>query len=428
MKVTSEPIRILLVEDNPGDARVLQDMLGGLPEPGCTLASRGSLSAAQRYLHTEPVDVVLLDLGLPDAYGFEALGGIEDLIRGTPVVVITALEDERVTRKALELGAQDFLVKGRFDADLLFRSIRYAMDRQRGVLETQVRTFVEAQTSKFLEACPIGMVMAGPEGRIQEANPAFMELLGYTPEDVEAGTLHWETLVVEADREGHAKALGEIQAGRGHATWEVGLLTKDGGVLPMQLGGARLEDPSAGTVAYVMPSRERPDPPALEACQDPVTGLKSREAFMEILGPAMASSHRYGHPLSLGLYDLDGFKDINTRYGQPVGDEVLRGLAAVLSRGIRGADVAARYGGDEFCVLFPHSSASQASHGLERIQAASAGTVFLGPQGTSFTVTATFGLVDLSSGIKTPERLFQLADQALDRAKDAGRNKVESGS
>ena len=126
-----KPLEILLVEDSPGDIRLIQEMLRGLPEPGCTLTCRHRLSEAQGYLQVEHPEVILMDLGLPDANDLEAMEGIRRLAMGIPVVVLTGLDDEGLAHRALEQGAQDYLVKGRFDAQMLLRSLRYAMDRQR---------------------------------------------------------------------------------------------------------------------------------------------------------------------------------------------------------------------------------------------------------------------------------------------------------
>lgn len=427
MNASSEPLDILLVEDNPGDVRLIQEMLKSLPEPGYTLTCRERLSEARSFLDDRHPEVILMDLGLPDAYGLEALEGIRSLVNGTPVVVLTAMNDQRLAHRALQKGAQDFLVKGSFDAALLLRSMRYAIDRQRR--ESALKAS-EARIRKLLEACLIGIVLADPEGRILEANHAFLDLMGCTKDEIEAQQLRWDGLVRPTELERHAAALAEIRAGRGHPPWEVEFLKRDGQALPVLLGAARLEGPGYGIVAYAMDISERRahlDQLKLEARQDSLTGLKNRKAFLEILEPAMASSHRYGHPLSLALCDLDGFKQINDAHGHGVGDEVLRGFGAILSLEIRGDDVAARFGGDEFCILFAHSAPAQAGQSLERIRASFEAKRFQVRQGVSCSATASFGLVQLPLGIKSAEGLFLLADEALYRAKGAGRNHVEVG-
>jgi diguanylate cyclase (GGDEF)-like protein/PAS domain S-box-containing protein len=427
MNTETEPLDILLVEDNPGDVWLIKEMLKTLPEPGCTLNCRERLSEAQRFLDTQHPEVILMDLGLPDAYGLDALEGIRNLVNGTAVVVLTAINDQRLAHRALQKGAQDYLVKGSFDAALLLRSMRYAIDRQRR--ESALKAS-EARIRKLLEACLIGIVLADPEGRIMEANPAFLDLMGLGQEELKGQEVRWDQLVTSADREKHAKALGEIQSGGGHPPWEVEFLHKDGRALPILLGAARLEGPGYGIVAYAMDiseRRARMEELKLEARSDALTGLKNRKAFLELLEPAMTSSHRYGHPLSLALCDLDGFKQINDAHGHAVGDEVLRTFSAILAHELRGDDVAARFGGDEFCLLFAHSTAAQARGSLERIRDTFGRKEFQVRQGISCSATASFGLVELPPGVRVPEGLFLLADEALYRAKAGGRNRIEAG-
>ena len=423
----TKPLEVLLVEDNPGDARIIREMLQGLPEPGFSLAWRERLSEAQRYLNTRHPEVILMDLGLPDAYGLEAVEGIRRMVNGIPVVVLTALDDERLAHRVLEQGAQDYLVKGRFDATILLRSMRYAMERQRREAELRAS---EARTRKLLEACLIGIVLADPAGRIVEANQAFLDLLDCTQEEVEAGAVRWDRLVIGGQQERHAEALADIQAGRAHQPWEVEFLKRDGRTFPVLLGAARLEGPTFGIVAYAMDISERKahlEQLQREARQDALTGLKNRRGFLEILEPALAASQRYGHPLCLALCDLDEFKQVNDRHGHGAGDEVLEAFGNLLSQEVRGDDVPARLGGDEFCILFAHSSSSTAIKSLERVQKALARKGFISPQGLPFFVTASFGLVDLPIGVQSPEGLLQVADEALYRAKQGGRNRIGLG-
>src|SRR5687768_12649372 len=129
--VTQELIRVLLVEDNPGDARLVHEMLseeGGLD---FTLTHVPTVKAALQHLSAEPpmTDAILLDLSLPDESGVatveRVVGGAADAV----VVVMTGAGDEELGVAAMEAGAQDYLVKGQVDGRLLRRSLRFAMER-----------------------------------------------------------------------------------------------------------------------------------------------------------------------------------------------------------------------------------------------------------------------------------------------------------
>jgi signal transduction histidine kinase/CheY-like chemotaxis protein len=125
------PIRVLLVEDNPGDARLLRELLKEAGGSQFDLVHVDRFGEALRVLKQEQFPVVLLDLSLPDAQGLDNISRLNSHLEGTPIVVLTGLNDEDVAVKALQQGAQDYLIKGQVDGQLLVRSLRYAIQRQK---------------------------------------------------------------------------------------------------------------------------------------------------------------------------------------------------------------------------------------------------------------------------------------------------------
>jgi diguanylate cyclase (GGDEF)-like protein len=124
-------ITILLIEDNSGDARLLREMLNESASRKYDLTHVGSMEKAVNYLATISVDLVLLDLGLPDANGLGAVRQARAAANDIPIVVLTGLDDELLAAQALQQGAQDYLVKGQIQPNGLIRSLRYAIERQR---------------------------------------------------------------------------------------------------------------------------------------------------------------------------------------------------------------------------------------------------------------------------------------------------------
>ena len=124
------PMRVLLVEDNPGDARLLREILAEVGAHRFELTHHTTLAAALNRLSEGGIDVVLLDLSLPDSDGLDTFARAHSQAPGVPVVVLTGLPDDALAAAALREGAQDYLVKGRADPELLVRSMRYAMERQ----------------------------------------------------------------------------------------------------------------------------------------------------------------------------------------------------------------------------------------------------------------------------------------------------------
>jgi len=125
------PILALVVEDNPADALLLEDVLRRIRDAQFEITHVERLADALASLALASYDIVLLDLGLPDSQGTQTVTGLRQSQPQVPVVVLTGLDDEAVGISAVQLGAQDYLVKGNFAPSLLGRSIRYAIERKR---------------------------------------------------------------------------------------------------------------------------------------------------------------------------------------------------------------------------------------------------------------------------------------------------------
>jgi diguanylate cyclase (GGDEF)-like protein len=129
------PRRVLLVEDNQIDVALVRALLADATGSACQLTAVSLLADARSHLLSTETDCVLLDLSLPDADGLETVEGLLDIAPQVPIVVLSGLQDDRVTAAALNEGAQDYLIKGQVDGGLLWRSIRYAVERKRAELE-----------------------------------------------------------------------------------------------------------------------------------------------------------------------------------------------------------------------------------------------------------------------------------------------------
>ena len=129
---TDGVISVLLVEDNPGDRRLIEVTLAEVSQPRFSVRSADRLSGALAELETGGVDVVLLDLSLPDSDGLSTFHRLRQSAQSLPVVVMSGLEDNEVALAAVEAGAQDYLPKSAVDEQQLVRALQYAMRRARG--------------------------------------------------------------------------------------------------------------------------------------------------------------------------------------------------------------------------------------------------------------------------------------------------------
>ena len=155
--------------------------------------------------------------------------------------------------------------------------------------------------------------------------------------------------------------------------------------------------------------------------KDDVTGLYNRRFFSIRLEEELSRHRRFNHPVSVVLFDLDGFKAVNDELGHAVGDETLRDIAQILMKHSRGINVVSRYGGDEFAILLVETSKAGARLNADRIRQ----VVSQYPFSHGKPVTASFGVASLPDDeAATSEDLFRAADEALYMAKRAGKNQV----
>jgi two-component system cell cycle sensor histidine kinase PleC len=134
-------MKILLVEDNPGDIRYLEEILIKGSAALLEMDTAGSLAEAHQLLSQKKYDIVLLDLSLPDGHGIESLLSVRNAYPSVPIIVLTGLDDEFISTYTVREGAQDYIVKGSFDTNLILRMMKYAIERKR--LEHRLRAAVE---------------------------------------------------------------------------------------------------------------------------------------------------------------------------------------------------------------------------------------------------------------------------------------------
>lgn len=160
------------------------------------------------------------------------------------------------------------------------------------------------------------------------------------------------------------------------------------------------------------------------AARDPLTGLYNRRHFNEVLARAFFEARRYHIPLACLMIDMDEFKSVNDQFGHHVGDEVLMVASATVNGQLRAADVAARFGGDEFVVLLSHTDGDQAHHLARRIHEKFA--LDLRERLPQVSLSLSIGIACLSEcGAIRPDEFIRAADRALYQAKQRGKNRIE---
>ncbi|MGA3118416.1 MAG: ATP-binding protein [Syntrophobacteraceae bacterium] len=172
-------INVLLIEDNPADARFIAEIIRtGRHASKFDLIHKSRLRDALQYLKESerPVDAILLDLSLPDSQGFDTFLRLLTEASDLPIIVLTGIDDETVATRAVQEGAQDYLVKGQVDGPLLSRSILYAIERKRTEKDLQ-------KQAALLNLAHDAIFVRGPDHTVQFWNDGAVELYGFTREE-----------------------------------------------------------------------------------------------------------------------------------------------------------------------------------------------------------------------------------------------------
>jgi len=280
--------------------------------------------------------------------------------------------------------------------------------------DTQLRAIQHA-----LESAADSFLITDEAGKIIFANAAFKNSFG--PDTEPNAPFELSELFLNP---GVAATMKENVETLGTFSCEVPMVARNGEEFHALVRATAIGGDSSGQAGrlYIFSDITEQEQFRQQAYHDVLTGLYSRRHFMELLQQNMSLARRHGHPLSLCLCDLDKFKEVNDTHGHQVGDDVLETFGRVISEEIRAEDIAGRLGGDEFCLLFPYVPAKVASICLERVRKKFASITFTTEAGDTFSVSATFGIVDLDSRVDAQDDLIELADKSLYKAKELGRN------
>jgi len=219
--VNEEKVNVLLVEDNPGDARLVQELLAEVHDAPFELTVVDRLSAAVEQLQAGTFQVVLLDLTLPDSHGLESLRRLHKEAPGMPIIVLTGLDEEILALTAVGEGAHDYLVKSLLDSKTLLRSLCYTVERVERLAEIE-RFRSQEQRQQELDRLAVLVRTFGSSGSadrpaVREAQPdAFDELVGLYGDLLDTALenrVHSSSPSVTDELLGLAQRLGSLGAG-----------------------------------------------------------------------------------------------------------------------------------------------------------------------------------------------------------------------
>lgn len=213
-------VKILLIEDNPGDARLIHELLKFAEEATFQLEFADDLCSGIKKLTGHEYDIVLLDLSLPDSHGLETFIKIHKHAQNIPVVVLTGFEDKKFALKTLQEGAQDYLLKSQINTSMLSRVIRYAIERFRWQARLKQETMrlqsSESRLQTIIHQNADGIIIVDEESNIQFLNPVAEALLGKQSDELTGTTFDFSTVSnqkneIEITHRNKEKIFGEMR-------------------------------------------------------------------------------------------------------------------------------------------------------------------------------------------------------------------------
>ncbi len=421
---------LLLVEDNPGDACLLREMLN---EPGThrsELTHVKCLGDAEKHLVEHAVDIILLDLGLPDAQGLGAVRRTHAIAPNVPLVVLTGMDDEVLAGQALQEGAQDYLIKGQIETRGLRRALRYAVERK----AMEEALFVEKERAQVTLKC-IGDAVACTDiaGSITFLNLVAETMLGWSLQEAAGHPMAEVLRILDAtNRETipNPMAMAVGQNRTVHLPSNCILIRRDGFEIPIEDSVAPIHDREGQVTGAVIVFRDVSAARAMAlemahlAQHDFLTGLPNRMLLNDRLGQAIALARRHTNKVAVLFLDLDGFSHINDSLGHPIGDKLLQSVAQRVLGCVRNSDTVSRQGGDEFVVLLSEVEAGEnAAMSARRLLQAVA--VVHSIDQHDLHVTASIGVSVYPDDGLDAETLIKNADTAMYQAKDNGRQSYQ---
>ena len=417
---------LLLVKDNPGDARLLREMFNELGLHRTELTHVECMSDAEKHLSEHAVDIIVLDLGLPDAQGLGAVRRAHTAAPHVPLVVLTGLDDESLAAEALQEGAQDYLIKGQIDARGLLRALRYAIERK----TMEEALFVEKERAQVTLNC-IGdaVICTDILGNITFLNLIAEKMTGWSLQEAAGRPMAAVLRILDAASRETSPNPMEMAFGQDrtvHLPANCILLRRDGFEIPIEDSVAPIHDREGHATGAVIVFRDVSTAQAMvlqmthSAQHDFLTGLPNRMLLNDRVSQAIALASRNMKKVAVLFVDLDGFKHINDSLGHPIGDKLLQSIAKRLVDCVRHSDTVSRQGGDEFVVLLSEVEQSEdaaISAGRMLHAVAEPHSIDL----HDLHVTTSIGVSVYPDDGLNAETLVKNADTAMYQAKENGR-------
>ena len=413
--------KILIVEDNKALAKLIAKKMEDNTEMQVDVAH--SLAEAQAFL-TKAKDyfITLLDLNLPDAPNGEVVDFVAS--KGLPIIVLTGSMDDKTRETFMDKDIVDYVYKGNMsDVNYIFHMIdRLKNNKQYKVMVVEDVMQTRNDVKKILQNLQFQVFTAahGEEAMNYFAdNPDIKLVVSDYGMPVKDGLAVLKELREQKDK----NELGVIMMTSSNENVSGAVFLKNGA--NDFIAKPSLKEELICCVNNTIENMENNNKIANFANKDFLTGLFNRRYFYDDMQEYLASLEENPMPYAVAVIDIDGLKNINDKYGQDSGDKILKLLAKKLIDDTKSSDIAARFGGGEFCVLLKNVSQEDAVKFFVGLRAAIAANP-INIKNESVKISVSIGVTFGKSDYNVDE-ILELADEALYRAKENGKNRVELG-
>jgi diguanylate cyclase (GGDEF)-like protein/PAS domain S-box-containing protein len=453
---------ILVVDDRPQNIELLEAYL--VPH-GYEIIQAANGEEALGKLSGNQIDLILLDVMMPGMDGFEVTRRVrqDNAHRLLPIILITGLQGPEDRVKGIEAGCDDFLSKPYNNLELLARvqsllkvkdyndlmsnyqkdlesevtgrteELKHTLENLQQEITERKRTEEALRASEelfrnYLEYAPDGVYMSDVKGTFLYGNRRCEEIIGYRREELIGKNFLELNLLTEKSLNKAAQLLQANMEGKPTGPDEIELISKGGRLIPVEISTSMVQHMDQGIVlAFV---RDITDRKQMEekirqmAYHDYLTGLPNRKLFYDRLGIALAQSQRNQKKVGIVMLDLDNFKGVNDTLGHDVGDLLLKAAVDRLSSALRKGDTVARFGGDEFVLIFPDLKGIEDTILVAQKIVDSFHKPFL-IDTHQLVVTTSIGIAVYPNDGIDEDILLRNADIAMYQAKQAGRDRYQ---
>ncbi|HEY9145215.1 MAG TPA: EAL domain-containing protein [Thiobacillus sp.] len=422
--------RVLIVTADPDDARTLERVLGKAKGGPFAIEWVTRRSDALERLRAGGIDAILADLSLPDSQGIETFDQLFAATPQTPILTLSAVEDDALATEAVQRGAQGTLSKDHFGSSLVPQSLRNIIQRK-AVEESLYLEKTRAEiTLNSISDAVIGTDMSG---NVDYLNVAAESMTGWTREEARghpiAEVMHIINGTTRESERNPVELVLQLNRPMGLTAGTV-LVRRDGKEAPIEDSAAPIHDLNGQIAGAVIVFHDISAAQAMRmkmahlAHHDFLTNLPNRLLLNDRITQAIALAKRRGTHLAVLFLDLDNFKHINDSLGHETGDKLLQSVALRLSACVRGSDTVSRLGGDEFVVLVTEDKyAEDAALTADKIIAALAAPHAIDKR--ELHVTTSIGISVYPTDGENTETLIKNADTAMYHAKEKGRDNYQ---